>query len=438
MHSDRYAAPVDWERPSKRVCELMQQGAKMVLDGPEDPPLNELNKATLTPEYMQTVASDPVLAEAVRRSNRSNRLHWAAANISHPGEPVPPNFGPESLTIARYLVRRGLDESTAVDAYRIGQNVAWRAWMQIAFTLTSDLDELHELLDVSTRSISAFIDATVAGIYHQLQIERDELTRGSHAEHREIVALILDGAPITRQHAENRLGYRLGQRHTAAVIWSDQSNTNLSDLDRAVEAMARNADGRRPLSVLAGAATRWMWLPGADGPDLAGVASAVSQLPGVRIAVGPTAAGIEGFRRSHFDAVTTQRLVVRLGSTQRVVSFTDVELIALITADPERADRFIKHALGDFESADAELQRTVLTFVREQCNASRAAARLFTHRNTLLRRLARADELLPQPLKDASVHVAVALEALRWRGAASQPSLGAAIGGAVRRPRSAG
>jgi DNA-binding PucR family transcriptional regulator len=411
---------VDWERPSKRVCELMQQGAKMVLDAPEDPPLNELNKATLTPEYMQSIASDPVLAEAVRRSNRSNRLHWAAANISHPGEPVPPNLGPESLTIARYLVRRGLDESTAVDAYRIGQNVAWRAWMQIAFVLTSNLDELRELLDVSARSIASFIDETLAGIYRQLQIERDELTRGSQAEHREIVALILDGAPITRQHAENRLGYRFGQRHTAAVIWGDDSNTNLADLDRAVEAMARNADGRRPLSVLAGAATRWMWLPGADGPDLASVASALSQLPGVRIAVGPTAAGIEGFRRSHFDAITTQRMVVRLGSSQRVVNFSDVELIALITADPERADRFIKNTLGDFESADADLQRTVLTFVREQCNASRAAARLFTHRNTLLRRLARADELLPQPLKDTSVHVAVALEALRWRGAASQ------------------
>ena len=421
MHSGRYAASVDWERPSKRVCELIQLGAKMVLDAPEDPPLNELNKATLTPEYMQTVAGDPVLAEAVRQSNRSNRLHWAAANISHPGEPVQPNLGPESLTIARYLIRRGLDESTAVDAYRIGQNVAWRAWMQIAFLLTSDVDELQELLDVSARSIASFIDATVAGIYHQLQIERDALTRGTHAEHREIVALILDGAPITRQHAENRLGYRLGQSHTAAVIWGDESNTNLSDLDRAVEAMARNADGRRPLSVLAGATTRWVWLPGTDGPDLAGVASAVSHLPGVRVAVGPSAPGIEGFRRSHFDAITTQRMVVRLGSTQRVVSFTDVELIALITADPERADRFIKHALGDFESADAELQRTVLTFVREQCNASRAAARLFTHRNTLLRRLARADELLPQPLKDASVHVAVALEALRWRGTASQP-----------------
>jgi DNA-binding PucR family transcriptional regulator len=58
----------------------------------------------------------------------------------------------------------------------------------------------------------------------------------------------------------------------------------------------------------------------------------------------------------------------------------------------------------------------VLSFVTEQCNASRAATRLYTHRNTLLRRLARADEMLPQPLQTNSVHIAVALEALRWQG----------------------
>lgn len=407
-----------WEHPSERVCELIRQGAEMVVSGSPHW-LDKLHEATLTSRYVQTIADDPVLAEAIRRSNRSNLLHWAAANISHPGEPVPANIGAEPLAVVRDAVRHGLDESAAVDAYRVAQNVAWRFWMKTAFALTSDPGELRELLAVSERSITSFIDATITEIRHQMQLERDDLTRGTHAERREVVALILDGAPITRPHAERKLGYRLGQAHTAAVIWGDESNTNLADLDRAAEALTHTVDGGRSLSLLPSAATRWLWLPGADGPDLAGVAAAVSQLPGVRIAVGPTAVGIEGFRTSHLDAITTQRTMARLDSTQRVACFADVELVALITADPERANRFIKHTLGDFESAGAELQRTVLTFVRAQCNSSRAAARLFTHRNTLLRRLARADELLPRPLEETSVHVAVALEALSWRGAAS-------------------
>lgn len=403
-----------WERPSERVCDLVRQGAEFVLNLPQSW-LDEMDEATLSSEYMRTIAADPVLTEATRRSNRVNLLHWAAANISHPCAPVPANLSPETLDIARDLVRRGLDES-AVDAYRIGQNVAWRFWMQIVFGLTSDPEELREVLDVSARSMSSFVDSTIAGIYRQVEIEREELTRGTHAERREVVALILDGAPITRQRAESRLGYRLDQSHTAAVIWGDEPDTDLADLDRATEALMESVDGRRPLSVQSSAATRWVWIPGRDGPDAARVAAALEELSGVRIAIGPTAAGVEGFRRSHLDAVTTQRMVARLRSAQRVASFTDVELVALIMADPERADRFIRDTLGEFESASPELHRTVLTFVHEQCIASRAAARLYTHRNTLLRRLARADEMLPRPLEGTSVHVAVALEALRWRG----------------------
>ncbi|OBK91187.1 PucR family transcriptional regulator [Mycolicibacter sinensis] len=407
---------MEWERPSERVCELIQQTAQALVSGPPDA-LDELHEATLSAVYTQAIASDPVLAEGIRRSNRSNLMHWAAANLSHPGEPVAANLSTEALLIVRDGFRRGLDESAVLDAYRVGTNVAWRSWMQTAFTLTRDADELRELLDVTSRSLTSFIDATIAGIGSQMQLEREALTRGTHAERRETVALILDGAAITRQRAESRLGYRLQQNHTAAVIWGDQSTTNLADLDAAAEALTRTEGGQRALSVLASAVTQWVWIPGPAGPDLTGVAAAVDNLPGVQIAVGTTAAGIDGFRRSHLDAVTTQRMMMRLGSSQRVARFTDIELVALISAEPEQADRFITHTLGDFASADAELQQTALTFIHQQCNASRAAERMFLHRNTLLRRIARADELLPTPLADNSVRVAVALEALRWRGA---------------------
>jgi DNA-binding PucR family transcriptional regulator len=61
------------------------------------------------------------------------------------------------------------------------------------------------------------------------------------------------------------------------------------------------------------------------------------------------------------------------------------------------------------------LQTAVRTFANEQCNASRAATRLYTHRNTLLRQLTRADELLPLPLGENSVTVAIALDVVHWR-----------------------
>ncbi|WKG02135.1 CdaR family transcriptional regulator [Mycolicibacterium sp. HK-90] len=400
-----------WQPPSPRVRDLIRQCAQLVVN-PRQDWLDEFDTAVLaaSPE----ISSDPELAAAIVRSNHANLFFWGTANVRDPGAPVPPNTGPEPLRIARELVRRGAN-TFPLDAYRVGEGVAWRRLMEIAFGLTSDPAELHEMLDVCSRSVSDFVDATLAGIAAQIELERDELTRGSHAERRETVALLLEGAPIPRQRAEARLGYALTGTHTAAVIWSEDSEADLSGLDRAAEAFGRACGDPRPLSVQASSATRWVWATGSP-TGFSALDNATESFNGVRIAIGPAADGLDGFRRSHFDAITTQQMMARLHSPQQIAQFSDIELVALITAEPDRAAEFVNHHLGEFEAADHELRETVRVFVNEQCNASRAAATLYLHRNTLLRRLARADELLPRPLAESSVAVAVALDVLRWYG----------------------
>ena len=394
-------------RPSPQVRELIRQCAQVVVNArPEW--LDELDHAVLGAN--PAIASDPELAAAIGRSNRSNLLFWGAANVRDPGAPVPANVTAEPIAVARDLVRRGVD-SYSLDAYRVGEGVAWRRLMEIAFELSSDPAVLHEMLDVCSRSISDFIETTLGAIAAQIELERDELTRGTHAERRETVALLLDGAPIPRQRAESRLGYGLGGFHTAAVIWTDNPNGDLSQLDRAAEAFGRAAGGR-PLSVPASTATRWVWAPGSVDVDALAPAAGTE----VRIAIGSSGPGVDGFRRSHFDALTTQQMMARLHSPQQIAEYTDIELVALLTADADRAAVFVKRVLGDLETASPELRSAVRIFVREQCNVSRASGKLFTHRNTLLRRLARADELLPRPLSENSVEVGVALDVLHWRG----------------------
>lgn len=404
---------MSWDTPSPQVCELIRQGAQAVINAPAEW-LDELDRATVAAN--PAIAADPTLAAAVSRTNRANLIYWATANMRDPGAPVPANLGAEPLGIARDLVRRGLD-AAELDAYRVAEGAAWRRWMQIAFALTSDPAELYELLDVSSRSISAFIDATLAGIAAQIDLERDELTRGTHAERREVVALVLDGAPISLARAESRLGYPLQRPHTAAVIWADDVTGDLSLLDHTVEAFSLAARAPRPLSILASAASRWVWVAGETDLDTDRLRAVVEPISDVRIAIGPTRHGIDGFRRSHFAALTAQRMLTRLGSPQRIAFYTDIQLTALITHDPQAADEFINEVLGEFRSASPRMHTAVLTFIHEQCNASRTAARLYTHRSTLLRRLAQADRLLPKPLAENIVQVAVALEALSWRDA---------------------
>ncbi len=410
------AADVRWPELSPRGRELFRRGAETALD-PRADWVEELHAAALGGPRMRPVAEDPVLAAATRRVNLANLLHWAAANVQHPGRRVPPNTGPESLDTARDLVRRGLDESV-LDAYRAGQSVAWRRWMQICFELTADPGELRELLDVSALSIATFIEDTVAATSERMRAERDELTRGAHAERRAAVSLLLEGAPIGRARAEAQLGYGLAGPHTAAIVWSGAGVAS-EQLEAAAEAVVRAGGAAHRLTVVASAAALWVWLPVASAPHAGQLAGELAAHPDVRVAVGRPGRDVDGFRRSHLDAATTQRMVARLTSPQQVARYEDVQLVALLTAEPTQADEFLTDTLGELLHADADTQEAVLTYVRELGSTSRTAERLYTHRNTVLRRLARADGLLPRPLAEDVVGVAAALEVLRWRGTAT-------------------
>ena len=111
----------------------------------------------------------------------------------------------------------------------------------------------------------------------------------------------------------------------------------------------------------------------------------------------------------------TQRLMARYPGGHQVANYDDLRLVSLLTTDDVATDEFLADTLGELGSADRDTVDTVRTWIAEQCNTSRTAARLYTHRNTVIRRIARADTLLPRPLAENLVDVAAALEILRWR-----------------------
>ncbi|TFE36509.1 PucR family transcriptional regulator [Paraburkholderia dipogonis] len=404
-----HSGPHNWPLPSSRVQELLRQGAEIALNAPAEW-LLELDQASLAADMVLT---DPVLLAAARRINRSGLIHWAAANMENPGTPVPRYISADMLSSARELVRRDATD-LMFSAARSSQSAAWQRWMDIAFSLTKDPQELRELLEVSALSIAAFIDVNMEGISEFMRAEREERVRGTHADRRELVTLIVEGTAISAQQVSRRLGYTLEQTHHAAVIWSEEPDTELGGLEKAAEALARCADTRQSLAVMANTATLWVWVHGGQPVDLATLQRIVKVLPGVRMAVASAGAGTEGFRHAHLDALATQRLLGRLQAGTGVVHADNMRLVSSLTQHMESAQQFITHTLGGLATADERLRQALYTFLETGCNATEAAKKLHTHRNTLLRRLERAEDLLPRPLPQYRVHVAAALEVLRW------------------------
>ncbi|HEX7739617.1 MAG TPA: helix-turn-helix domain-containing protein [Marmoricola sp.] len=403
----------DWPLPSEAAQEIIRQGAEQVLH-PRQEWLDELNTAVLGSPITAEILSDPILAEGARNSSLSNLLHWASANVVSPGARVAPNLGPVLVESSRDLVRRGLDE-TGLDTWRTGQSVALRRWMEICFELTSDPELLHEVLAVSLRSISTFVEDTVAAVAALMRQEQEDLTQGTHAERLATVSLLLEGAPVPRKTAESRLGYALTGTHLAAVVWGPPEVSG-DLLESAAEAVLRSTRAKRRLTVLATRGSLWVWLPVVSAPAASQIEAALASLPGVRVALGRPRTDLDGFRQSHLEATGVQQMMARLGTTRRVGTYMDAQLVAMLSTDVGRADEFIADVLGDLVTEDSELRTTLRTYLEHQCNAAATAEVLFTHRNTVVRRLARCDELLPRPLSENPIAVGAALQLLWWRG----------------------
>ena len=166
----------------------------MFLDEPADL-MAELHAAVLAAAD-EPLRSEPVLAAEVAASNRANVLHLAASMLRDPGGRVPVNLTPEVLGIAREAFRRGIEQAVYT-TYHTGQNAVSAYWMRTAFALSADPAVLRQALAAGSRSLSGFIDDTVAALSEQLRRERADLARSSHARRFEVVSLILDSAPIT-------------------------------------------------------------------------------------------------------------------------------------------------------------------------------------------------------------------------------------------------
>ncbi|MGU3502494.1 PucR family transcriptional regulator [Mycobacterium sp. C31M] len=396
--------------------DLIRRGADAVLNAPPSW-FDEIDQAAFSASDMQAVAQDPVLRTSVIRHTRRLLRHWAAANLAEPGEPVRPLFD-DLNEAARSMVYRGQTEAI-VDSYRLGQNIAWRRWMKIAFSLTSDSDVLAAMLDITAASIGSFIDATITGLTAQITDEREQFLRGREAKKLEAASVLINGGHADLPSTELVLGYRLNQVHTAVVVWTTDASPRLSELERAADDVSQHLSATSMVRVVASPGTVWAWLGAIDIGQLRNLESVVGMDSRWKVAVGSHGHGLDGFRTSHLDAVITQRMMARMNTPHGVATFDDVEGVLLLTSSPDRADRFVAHTLGPLENAHPELRESVRAYLSHQCNASKAADSLYSHRNTVLRRVKHADELLPRTIEDNALNIAMALEIKHWRGALS-------------------
>jgi DNA-binding PucR family transcriptional regulator len=227
------------------------------------------------------------------------------------------------------------------------------------------------------------------------------------------------------------LGLDLGHRHLALIV-RDGSTAGAPTGDALLRTADRAARAVGALTTFAhqpSPDTVWLW---ASHPRTLSLDGLTAQGPwlrrrGHRLAVGSPRDGAAGVRRSHRDALAADRVPAAQDGGATVVRYGDVDLPALLAADLEQARSFVQDHLGGLAVGGPEvdeLRRTLTAYHRAGMSPLAAAGPLHVHRNTVVYRLRRIEQVLGHPVTDRTLEVRCALLLVERFGAAVLPEHG--------------
>jgi hypothetical protein len=329
-------------------------------------------------------------------------------------------LSPDQVSIAHKMARHGLPYERYMLGLRMVQEILLEALLDEAarYRPASGRALLPAALALAT---SRFLDESAAAIVSEYLAESQRVIARTVAQRRQTLAALLAGEHVPDDRAKRTLGIDLSHQHLAIVLWAREQNPAAGARAELEAAAGRAAAALRAAAHVAvhdegDDAAGLCWISRAvpfpdDYPARLNRAFAAGEF---RAAVGAPASGPDGFRRSYLAARDAER-VARQGLPGKVTTYRDVDLIALLSADPERAQWFVAENLGKLAAqADetlADLRATALCYLESGCSLVKTAAALHVHRNTVLYRLGSIERLLGRELGSSplATHAALAL-----------------------------
>jgi DNA-binding PucR family transcriptional regulator len=130
------------------------------------------------------------------------------------------------------------------------------------------------------------------------------------------------------------------------------------------------------------------------------------------VAIGLPAPGVAGFRASHEQALAAAAFGMSSRSGQWLFDYADVDMLVMLSAQPDLARQFVRRELGDLAGPGdtaVTLRATLKCYLDTERSLSAAADRLHVARNTVAYRVQRAEQLRGRPIDSRRMQLQAAL-----------------------------
>jgi len=334
-----------------------------------------------------------------------------------------------AIQFAYYLAHQSFPISTLWRIYHIATAKFLDQCLRELFESVNDPPSLSDQTTAISALIHDYVDKVCIRIGQTYDAERERWLRSLDIKRVEKISDLLTGRPVDLIETERILGYRVRQRdHIALVVWDVDAEFTGQSLQRLQRTVARCAElvrcSEAPLWLAQSTTAAWAWLP-IPKADWQEASHLLQQIKGeipksLRVAVGERESDIEGFVRSHRQAVLAQSVAhVADPDQSQVTMYRTVGGLSFLCRDLDAAREWVKDTIGALAVNDegtARVRETLEVYLDSNGSLSTAAKQLGCHKNTVAYRLRKAEEALGHPVASRKVDITFALHAVRWLG----------------------
>jgi len=369
---------------------------------------------------------DTQLAQLLKDSVEQN-VDTVFTAIRH-GIPIE-NVEPPTAALehARRLAQRGVSANALIRSYRLGQQKLLNIVLDEVRATDLDPRRSLDVFQQITTTTFSYIDWISQQVIAAYQAEHDRWLETQNTTRTVRIRELLDAEVVDADAVSTEIGYPLRRVHLAVVASYPQTHhgDELVRMQRFVRELAECLESKgHPLFIAADRLTGGGWIPLAAETAPGAVecvrrlATTYQQPPS--LAVGDPLPGVDGFRRSHRQALGAHAVAIAAGpDAQQIVTNDDSGLsaAALLGGNVQAARAWVGEVLGPLASAtdsDERLRETLRVFLQTGSSYKAAAAELHLHFNSVRYRVQRAEQRRGRPITTDRLDVEIALLLCNW------------------------
>jgi len=323
----------------------------------------------------------------------------------------------DAPTVARRAATEGVPVAALLRVYRLGAQVIWehladhRTRRHGDFDMDSVLDGaavLLALVNSFSSEISQVYDETATDRFRRHERERTLLVDGLLEGRAQDLPCLADVARILDLPEQAEFVVVIAENPAAGT-------EGLIDIDQALCAHSIRSAWRlrshRQIGIVVTSS-------GPIGPSMATLKEVVAGRASGRVGISP----IHGDLASTASCVSLADLALGClpPGTKGVALFDDHPIGTLVAQAPDLSDRIVNLVLGPLLALDDDrdvLVETLAAWIAEGGSTTRAATRMYCHRNTIRNRLQRIETLINRSMADptALAEICIAMKGLALR-----------------------